>query len=246
MSSSPSPFYFLGFTLTLFTLFHPVFMVKREDFKRCDQSGFCVRQRAYADIQDRLETLPVVYSLLVSTAEKDPKSGSLSADLMDVQKSILYKFSLSFIQSGSSIRVKLQEKNPIQPKFDFDLTPDLAFESEPVSVAFKDTKFKVVSPTELVYSLASDESTFVIIHPSPFRFEVVVKGTPVMSFNEFGYLNYEHQRKKEEDVEPVEEPETPEMTEAEKELRALKKKLRQGLWEESFGSNTDSKPYGTL
>jgi mannosyl-oligosaccharide alpha-1,3-glucosidase len=232
---------FTSVLLSLILIFPTgVEMVKREDFKRCDQSGFCVRQRSYASLADRgIHTS--AYTLLLSTVSHDKSKDAFTADILDESRSILYTLSMGFVQEGSAVRVKMLEKKPLRPRF--ELTGDLALSGEPKTTSQRTTLSKTT--TDLRFAL-DDSKTFITVHSKPFRFEVVVNGQALVSVNEFNYLNYEYQRTKEEDVAPPEEPETPEMTDDQKTVLSLKKKLRHGFWDETFGSNVDSKPFGTV
>jgi alpha 1,3-glucosidase len=90
-------------------------------------------------------------------------------------------------------------------------------------------------------SFGIDRNHKVIIYHTPFHVELLVNDVPVIIFNNRGFFNFEHLRKKEtgeliiqHDIEEIQ-------TEKEKE-----EKQEEGLWEETFNGNKDSKPNGNL
>ncbi|KAJ1562489.1 hypothetical protein HK405_011507 [Cladochytrium tenue] len=107
---------------TAFVVFPaPALMVKHHDFKRCDQSGFCVRQRAHARLAD-LFTNPAPgepvnfterYTLDLTSLAVDEAAGTVRASLVDADApstagSPRLRFELDLLAAGA-VRVRLVE-----------------------------------------------------------------------------------------------------------------------------------------
>ncbi|KAJ3286070.1 hypothetical protein HK104_009189 [Borealophlyctis nickersoniae] len=234
----------------------PGHMVKQADFKKCDQSGFCRRQRAYADLADMTPQFVSPYVLVSDSLKVDGKGGLVTADLINSENGVSFAFSVNLLELNTA-RVQIKEKNPIKPRY--DVVPEIGFGTEPdfpKSIPATNTS---QTAEELRVAFGTNGQNSLVIHNKPFRFELAVNGVPAVSFNERGYLYYEQQRKKVETpalenqaaggddiVAPEDGGETSgeKLSDVEKDIKRLKEALETDLWEESFGGKPDSKPNG--
>ncbi|KAI9360044.1 glycosyl hydrolases family 31-domain-containing protein [Zopfochytrium polystomum] len=221
-----------------------VFMVKRHDFKRCDQSGFCIRQRAYADLADLAPTsLAASYSLDLPSIMIDSTAGTVRARLVDAARpSVLFSLELDLL-AESTVRLRVIEESPIRSRHQLHPpTSDQALALDVPKPASGSTVKVVDGAVRAEFKVAGKE-TVVSLGIEAFKVVVTSAGVPVLTMNEFGYLHYEHHRNKSDPVEPEPTPEG-ELSEAEKEIQRLKGQITKDMWEESFGGKQDSKPYG--
>ena len=242
-------------------------MVKHENFKTCEQSGFCARNRAYADKAASYSAQWVApYSLDASSISF--KDGTLSGTVLkkiDAQsgETVRLPLSVSFLQSGTA-RVILDEEKRI--KGDIVLRHDSKARKERYNEA---AKHAIVGGLELSKEAALNADAeagttrvrygpsggyeAVITH-SPFGIEFKRDGSTHVKFNGRGLLNLEHWRakiekpaeeKKEGEEAPKEgEGEKKEEEKKEEEKKEEEKKEDETWWEETFGGNTDTKPRG--
>lgn len=195
-------------------LITPGMCVKKEDFKRCDQSGFCTRQRAYADLVDKTNTHNASpYKIVPNSVEFNKKEGIVSAKVLKKAYNTLpdstpmeYYFNLQlYLLKDGSVRMKFEEaEDKIKTRFDaspFALennTPEPAKKVDPV----KNNDSNVVSYT---FGEDNDMST-IVITLDPLKIEVLKDGEVAITFNQYGYLNYEEHRLKEEEKKEEELP----------------------------------------
>ncbi|KAJ3152518.1 hypothetical protein HDU89_001207 [Geranomyces variabilis] len=239
----------LATLLVLLAVFpRPGVMVKQEDFKQCSQSAFCVRQRAYADLADITRaSSPSTYELVAGSLDVKSKEGVITASLIDRERNIPFSFNVNLLERDTA-RVSIKESRPLKPRY--ELTGDLALDAAyPASVPVGSVKHNGADTT---IRFGKDERNSLLIRLKPFSFELAIGGVRAISFNDKGYLYYEHwrQKKDEESAPAVEnqaaEPEgaVPAAGSTEEKIRTLKDNLKKDLWEETFNGKTDSKPHG--
>ncbi|OJD33398.1 alpha-glucosidase [Diplodia corticola] len=239
---------FLLFSL-LCVLFTPVECVKHELFKTCNQSGFCKRNRDFADnAQSLASTWESPYNL-------DPASvtfakGQLTATVLkkvNGQDDVRLPLTVAFLESGTA-RFTLDEEK--RQKGDIELRHDSKARKERYNEA---EKWTIVGGLEVSASAAisseAEAGTTKVVYGPAGKYEAIIKHSPLgvdfkrdgktqVQFNERGLLNLEHwrpktEKEKKEGEEGAAEEATPESTEDES-----------TWWDESFGGNTDSKPRG--
>lgn len=211
--------------------------VKHENFKTCEQSGFCKRNRAYAD------NASAQGSSWSSPYELDPatihfKDGQLTGVLVKTiaeTEKVQLPLTLSFLESGA-VRLLVDEerrlKGDIEIRHGSKVNKKRYDEAEKWVIvggldASKSATLDAQSETGFTKVLYGPEDKFeAIIRHAPFEVEFQRDGQTHVQLNHQGFLNMEHWRPKVEDKEG--EPEEDEST----------------WWEESFGGNTDSKPRG--
>ena len=230
-----------------------VVMVKHENFKTCDQSGFCKRNRQFADAANSASWK--------SPYELDPRSltfqdGQLSGVLRKtIEKSgeqVNLPVTISFLQSGTA-RLTLDEEK--RRKGDIELRHNSKARKERYNEASKWAIVGGLVPSAgAALSTTAERGTTVVKYGPASKFEAVIRHAPFgiefkrdgetqVQFNERGLLNMEHWR-------PKVEPQIPEKKEGEGEGPTPEPPKDENAedestwWDESFGGNTDSKPRG--
>src|SRR2546423_9821143 len=224
-------------------------MVKHGDFKRCEQSGFCKRNRELADLMHSKG------SSESSPYQLDPNSLRFNNGLLEamVLKTVSEKervklpLTVSFLQSGVA-RVTLDEEKRQKGQIELRHNSKARKEryNEAGAWALTGDGLQLNKGANLVqeesgYSkifYGPDNKYVAVIRHSPFGVEFRRDGQKHIGLNDLGFMNMEHWRPK------VDKPrkegntsetatEVPESGEDES-----------TWWEESFGGNTDSKPKG--
>ncbi|XWW92845.1 hypothetical protein V2A60_000772 [Cordyceps javanica] len=214
--------------------------VKEHDFKKCDQSGFCKRNRAYAD-KATTESSRWQSPYAIQPASVSFKSGQLHAV---IQKTINSKgdtvnlpITVSFLKSGNA-RVTVDEER--RQKQDIELRHDSKIRKERYNEADKwvlvgglsldvDAKVSHQDDTQTNIQYGKEGNLEAAIKYSPLEIDFRRDGASHIRFNNRGFLNMEHWRPK------IEKEEGQEDTNGEDEST---------WWDETFGGNTDSKPRG--
>jgi len=262
-------------------LISPGMCVKREDFKTCSQSGFCTRQRAYANLVDKTSTNSASpYRVIPNTIEFNKNEGYITAKVIkttsvaspDVPPAgAIFNIKLDLLKSGS-VRMNFGEAED-DIKTRFDVAPIVLDNNTPET--FKNAKSSENNNENIVsYTFGEkDNETTIVITLNPLKIELLKEGEVVLAFNQNGYFNFEEHRHKDSpqsdnndentanentaNKEGNDNPEanaesnteaTQELSEEEKqkqeEIKNLIEDVQKDMWEESFKSNTDSKPYG--
>ena len=201
-------------SLLLLVSLYSVQSVDRSKFKSCDQSGFCKRCRA-------VQPGASLYEVEPNTLHVSPTS----LDTLVVNNKNGVKFKLSIIGLvDNTFRLKINEAYPLKQRFEVPLV--LVSEPEPaaISVVSRDDK-------KIVLSLGSSSA---VLHFNPLRVDFYSGDNLVLSTNARGMMKFEHLRHRKGSVEPVEGG--GEILEEEE--------TEPDMWEESYGSHTDSKPNG--
>ncbi|RXN30613.1 neutral alpha-glucosidase AB-like isoform X1 [Labeo rohita] len=150
--------------------------VDRSNFKTCDQSAFCKRQRELKPGQSP-------YRALLDTLELS--DSRLTLQLMNDNNKVRLLLELYRLQ-GNMTRVKINELKPIKPRYE---VPDVLI-SDPITEALS-----VVAQDEnsLVLSLGGKDQRL-IVSAQPFRLDIVEGPQVLMSLNSRGLLAFEHLR----------------------------------------------------
>ncbi|OJJ48506.1 hypothetical protein ASPZODRAFT_140796 [Penicilliopsis zonata CBS 506.65] len=228
----------LAFVVLVACLVAPGVSVKHENFKKCSQSGFCKRNRAFADeATTQASSWSSPYELDASTIRFE--NGQLEGVVIKTVSSnekVRLPLTISFLESGVARVVVDEEK---RTKGEIELRHDSQARKQRYNEA---GQWALVGGLDLSQSaLLSSEAepgftkiTYgpdnkfqAIIHHAPFNVEFQRDGETHVQLNKKGYLNVEHWRPK------VDLPEGEESVED-----------QSTWWEETFGGNTDSKPKG--
>jgi mannosyl-oligosaccharide alpha-1,3-glucosidase len=247
-------------------------MVKHENFKTCDQSGFCKRNRQFADAAAADGAWKSPYALDASTIRFD--NGQLTGIVLKTLKDgeqVRLPVTVSFLETGVA-RVTVDEerrqKGDITLRHDSKARKERYNEAEKWTVvgSLKGAKDASVSrkaakgTTVVNYGL---DGTFqAVITHAPFGVSFMRGGETHVQLNERGLMNVEHWRSEPKKPEPT--PEAPPAAEGEAAEGEAKKEEEtpqepkepkveetpaegedtSTWWEESFGGAQDTKPRG--
>ncbi|KAI8051382.1 glycosyl hydrolases family 31-domain-containing protein [Gilbertella persicaria] len=201
--------------------------MKFEDFKTCSQSGFCRRNRAYAD-EATVASSP--YTLLTDSVQL--LQNKVYADIKNTETDALLTLELHILQDATA-RVRINEKSPIKPRYDEHSKYTLV--SEPVSQdALSMTRTKQNN-----IEIQLDSTRKIVIHPQPVQIQFLVNHQPMITLNDRGFFNFEHLRTKETHKPKMIEKKNEDGTVSTEEAESEK-----DLWEETFKTWTDPKPNG--
>ncbi|KAF9915500.1 hypothetical protein BX616_006019 [Lobosporangium transversale] len=222
--------------------------VKREDFKTCSQSGFCARNRAYADLAK--ETPNWMSPFQLSSSSLKLQRGVLTGDLINTQEDTQAssKLGLTFelhLLENDAVRVRINERDPVHPRYDGVQDTVLV---KPYEFAKDSTYQRVDTDNDGIFTIqygAQNQNT-VKVSSSPFKIEFFVNGVSTVVLNDEGLLRLERLRDKSkeggDDTKLVDQ--APEGGEIKIEKSELERKMEENLWEETFKGSTDSKPRG--
>ena len=223
--------------------------MKHEGFKTCEQSGFCKRNRAYADnvgVLGNSWTSP--YSLSTKTLKID--NGHITATLVKFRgegaPAVELPVQITFLQSGAA-RVTVDEKKRRQGEIELrhgsQARKERYNEASKWAIVGGETPDRSAKTEtfskETAVNYGPDNRYRAVISHSPFSIDFFRDDNLHVKLNGKGLMNMEQWRPK------VEKPENME-DEAPKEGR---QPVEEGedestWWEETFGGNIDSKPKG--
>ncbi|KAM3445136.1 hypothetical protein NHJ13734_000660 [Beauveria thailandica] len=224
----------------LMCLVMPGASVKEHDFKKCDQSGFCKRNRAYAD-KATSEGSRWQSPYTVQPSSVSFKDGQLHAVIQKTINAngdtVNLPITVTFLKSGNA-RVTVDEER--RQKQDIELRHDSKVRKERYNEAEKwvlvgglaldkDAKVSHQDDTQTNVQYGKEGNLEAAIKYSPLEIDFRRDGVSHVRFNDRGLLNVEHWRPK------IEREEGQEEKDGEDEST---------WWDETFGGNTDSKPRG--
>ncbi|CEI89646.1 Putative Alpha 1,3-glucosidase [Rhizopus microsporus] len=166
-------------TFLWLTLLSIVTAMKFDDFKTCSQSGFCRRNRAYAD-----QVITSPYQLVPNSIQTS--NDHVYAELINKETRVVMTMDVYVLQDNTA-RVRINEKNPIKPRYDDHIKYTLYSEPQLAGQSTVDIQKEVI--------IKNKERT-IVIHPDPLRIEFLVNDQPVITLNERGFFNFEHLRLK--------------------------------------------------
>ncbi|XP_064409152.1 neutral alpha-glucosidase AB, partial [Latimeria chalumnae] len=234
--------------------------VDRSNFKTCDQSSFCKRQR-------NVKAGNSPYRALLDSLQLSEKN--VKIQLVNEANKIPFLLEVYGLQ-GNVARIKINELNPLKPRYKVQ---DVLLQDPPT------TPLHIVGRDENSIELSLGDGTHHIhISSKPFRMDVMAGRELILSVNSRGLLVFEHLRKRkdsfsdkvsstvgsmwgkikslfsrqgkegaaEEEGEKPEDPPTDQEIGEEEEPKKEKEEDSDdaGMWEETFKTHTDSKPNG--
>ncbi|CCC10772.1 hypothetical protein SMACR_04391 [Sordaria macrospora] len=249
-------------------LFVPAVAVKEHDFKKCDQTGFCKRNRAFADHVLSNTAWESPYNIIAESASF--KGGQLQATILktinDAGEAVRLPITVSFLESGTA-RVTVDEekrqKGEIELRHDSKARKERYNEAEQWVIVGgltldKEAKVDYEDKTQITVQYGPESKFEATIKFAPFSIDFKRDGATHIKLNDKGLLNMEHWRpriesppapEKKEGEENSSEAETTETAETAETTAAQIPEAYPGedqntWWDESFGGNTDSKPRG--
>lgn len=228
--------------------------VKHEGFKTCDQSGFCKRNRAYADNATALgSSWRSPYTIVSKSVQLNggQVTGTILKSLGEGIESVQLPVKITFLESGAA-RVTVDELKRQQK--DIELRHGSQARKERYNEASSWALVAGTKPDTMAKGETSDKKTTMrygpnnqyraVINHDPFSIDFFRGDEVQVKLNGKGFLNVEHWRPKIEkakkEVEDPKEGEEPQVVEEPGE----KGEDESTWWEETFGGNTDSKPRG--
>uniref|UniRef100_V9KDE4 Neutral alpha-glucosidase AB n=1 Tax=Callorhinchus milii TaxID=7868 RepID=V9KDE4_CALMI len=241
--------------------------VDRSNFKTCEQSAFCKRQRNV-----KPENSP--YRALLNSLEVTEKN--VKIQLINELNKVHLLLEVYGLQ-GNMTRIKINELNPLKPRYE---VPDVLIQDPPT------VPFTVTGRDEGSVELGFTNSLYkLIITSKPFRMDITTGNELLLSVNPRGLLHFEQLRKRKDSYtekisntivrawsqiksvfisehkegEKEEEERKSEAEVSNQEVagdiskdgeegngakEAEQKEDEPGMWEESFKSHADSKPNG--
>uniref|UniRef100_A0A6I8N9D2 Neutral alpha-glucosidase AB n=2 Tax=Ornithorhynchus anatinus TaxID=9258 RepID=A0A6I8N9D2_ORNAN len=210
--------------------------VDRSNFKTCEQSSFCKRQRSL-----RPGLSP--YRALLDSVQLGPDA--LTVQLVNEVTEVPLLLELRGLRRNMT-RLRIDELKPLRPRY---RVPDVLVADPPA------VRLTVSGRDENSLELTAGEGPYkIILTGRPFRLDLLEGRSLVLSVNARGLLAFEHQRPPRESEGPREaaegggtpDGETP--TDGDKPEETGEKPKEEedepGAWEETFKTHTDSKPYG--
>uniref|UniRef100_A0A131YGM4 Glucosidase II subunit alpha n=1 Tax=Rhipicephalus appendiculatus TaxID=34631 RepID=A0A131YGM4_RHIAP len=212
--------------VVLFVVLGHVSLVDRSNFKSCNDSGFCKRNR---------NTKPgeSPYNVELSTV-KSTSSSRVEADVINSKNGVVLRLELIALEEGV-LRMRLNEKQSAVARF------------EP-----KEALLDNIRESDL-HLESKDDSSFTvtfgkhraIVRATPLVVEVYSNGQLVLVANARGLLRFEHYRPRGSSNDAG-EPAGDNQNEAEKEDSPKADEDMEGAWEETFKGHTDSKKHGPM
>lgn len=211
--------------------------MKKEDFKTCSQSGFCQRNRAYADeVLSHHNDFYSPYTLLQDTIqfnEDDTKGSHIKADIENTDTKIIFTLDVTLLQDNTA-RVQVNEKSPLRPRYADHARYTLQQDPTSVNPLKMDKNTKTGDVT-----LTLDDTRKLVITSQPFKMDFMVNDVPIITLNDRGFFNFEHLRTK--------DTHTPKMIKQANSEGIMEEKEAESegtMWEETFKTWTDPKPNG--
>ncbi|PBP27806.1 glucosidase II alpha subunit [Diplocarpon rosae] len=233
--------------VSAFGLFTPAVSVKYENFKTCDQSGFCKRNRQYADSASELgKKWESPYKIAPESLSwtEGKLQGMILKTINANGETVRLPITISFLESGSA-RVTIDEekrqKGEIELRHDSKARKERYNEAESWAIvgglALSKTASEERSAQQTTVKYGPEGKFEAVVTFAPFGIDFKRDDATQIKFNDRGLLNLEHWRPK------VDRPE-PEKKEGEEAPAIPEGEDESTWWDESFGGNTDTKPRG--
>ncbi|CAG5114994.1 unnamed protein product, partial [Candidula unifasciata] len=231
-------------SLILGVLLCTCFGVHRENFRTCDQSGFCKRHR---NLQ------PGTSNYVVQPSTLRISKTSLMVDVVNTKTNVRFLLQ-GYGLVNSIFRVKLVEAEPIRERYEIPV--GISLFAEPVE---EELKYHGEKDGTLTFSLGDNK---MVINIDPLRLDFFISGEPVVSLNAQGLLKFEHTRTKQGWFSSLgswffsllspfretksENEEVAQDAEGDQKVEGTQKQDddEPDMWEETFKGFTDSKPHG--
>ena len=219
--------------------------MKHENFKTCDQSGFCKRNRAYADeATSKGSSWTSPYSLDPGTISvKEGQLKGIISKSVDEAGIVRLPLTITFLESGVA-RVTVDEEK--RQTGDIELRHGSVARKERYNEVSKWALVGGLSRNQDAKGALTQEATTVtygpdntykaVVHHFPFAIDFFRGDQIHLNLNAKGLLNYEHWRPKVENEQKEREGDNITTT--------VIGEDESTWWEETFGGNTDSKPKG--
>ncbi|XP_033624529.1 neutral alpha-glucosidase AB-like [Asterias rubens] len=191
--------------------------VDRNNFKKCDQSSFCKRNR-------KLQPGNSPYAAVMESVKIS--DSLIEMDVLNTANGVLLSLELHGMEMNTArLRIKESGKKRYE-------VPDVV---QPHLIKSRWT----VSQTRDSLEASLQNGITVRLTASPLRLDVMEEDNVLISVNSRGLMNFEHLREKKSPKPPGEEGREGEEGEAQQDVAE-----EPGMWEETYKSHTDHKPKG--
>ncbi|KAI8336265.1 glycosyl hydrolases family 31-domain-containing protein [Chlamydoabsidia padenii] len=210
--------------------------MKKEDFKTCSQSGFCQRNRAFADEVISLgNEFSSPYAVLQDSIQfnDNNKDSHIKADIENTDTKVIFTLDVTVLED-STARVRINEKSPLRPRYEDHAQYTLQQDTTLVAPRKMDKNTKTGTVT-----VTLDDTRKLVITSQPFKMEFLVNDAPIITLNDRGFFNFEHLRTKD-----THKPKMIRQTNSEGVVEEQKAEIENTMWEETFKTWTDPKPNG--
>ncbi|XP_029842481.2 neutral alpha-glucosidase AB isoform X2 [Ixodes scapularis] len=213
--------------LVLFVVLGHVSLVDRSNFKTCNDSGFCKRNRnmkpGESPYQVQLSTIKVL-------------GGRVEADVVNSRNGVVLRLQLIALEEGV-LRMRLDEPNAQVARFE---------PKEALADNIREDSIKLTGQDAQSFSVAFGGGNRAVVHASPFSVEVYSGDQLVIVANARGLMRFEHHRTRDAPKEnQAPEADAPE-NEVEEAAKAVEEDNMDGAWEETFKGHKDSKKNGPM
>ncbi|XP_074594644.1 neutral alpha-glucosidase AB-like [Brevipalpus obovatus] len=197
--------------------------VDKSKWKTCNESGFCRRNR-------NIKGKPNKWIVEKDSIKPHYNKLGVEAILKNELTGVLLRLELnSALQDGSVLHMRINEAHPGRERFD----PREALVGE---IEYTKLTIDKKSDKDVTIKFGPSEAQYTaLVNLNPFRIDIFSGDKLVISANAREFLKFEHYRKK-----PVKE----ETNDLDQDLKT--EEDEDGGWEESWGSFTDSKPFGPM
>ncbi|AEO56295.1 glycoside hydrolase family 31 protein [Thermothelomyces thermophilus ATCC 42464] len=245
---------YLGLLSAFSAAFAPAVAVKEHDFKKCHQSGFCKRNREFADHALATSSWASPYNVAPDSGSfKDGQYQAVILKTTNSGETVWLPITVSFLESGTA-RVTVDEekrqKGEIELRHGSKARKERYNEAEKWAIVGgmtldKEAKVDYEDKTQITVKYGPTSKFEATIKFSPFSIDFKRDGISHVKLNDQGLLNIEHWRPKVDKPEPEKKDgDSTEENKAEEAKEEPKGEDESTWWEETFGGNTDTKPRG--
>ncbi|CAG8802844.1 11724_t:CDS:2, partial [Racocetra persica] len=119
------------------------------------------------------------------------KDGIISGCLINSENNLEFIFELHILEIGA-VRIRINEKNPLKPRYDKVKDWALVKDSS-ITLEYNQIHSK---PEATSFSFGKEKNHSILIYHSPFRVEILIDNIPTIILNDRGFFNFEHLREK--------------------------------------------------
>ncbi|XP_070377683.1 neutral alpha-glucosidase AB isoform X14 [Dermacentor albipictus] len=212
--------------VVLFAVLGHVSLVDRSNFKSCNDSGFCKRNR-------NMKPGESPYNVQLSTV-KSTSPSRVEADVINSNTGVVLRLELIALEEGI-LRMRLNEKESAVARFE---------PKEALLESIQESDFHLESKDDSSFAVTFGKHR-AVVRATPLVVEVYSNGQLVLVANARGLLRFEHYRPR---GAPNDAGEAAgdSQNEAEKEDKPKDDGDMEGAWEETFKGHTDSKKHGPM
>eukprot|EP00035_Acanthoeca_spectabilis_P021200 m.436923 g.436923 ORF g.436923 m.436923 type:complete len:902 (-) comp18037_c0_seq1:24-2729(-) len=155
--------------------------VDRGNFKTCEQSSFCKRNRAIEPNQSKYNVIPGTL-----TQSTEYGNAAVAMDVTNTANGVVFVVHVIAL-ADRTVRIRMTEKNGLAPRYEVqEVLPD----------SLATTPLTIGEQSEQSATLDLGAGTVVKVQFTPIKLDVFASGEHALSINSRGLLNFEHLRTK--------------------------------------------------